>query len=268
MAASRIQVHHATAPSCWFSWGHEAVLNRLRLVYGDQIDVRVALGCVYEDFDGWIKHYDLDFKGFQAWQAESIQAMGVPIHAIQKRAEMPRSMLPATLAAAAARRQGARAGERYLRELVRLWNVEGQDVTRPEAQARAADAAGVDRARLVRDLGDEAGLLREIEEGTSEVPVGFYNLVVTDGKGHTITLDNEYDPSWAEAAVDLLARGALAKARPDDVAGYLREHGAAPLVEIARVFALPREEALARLEALEKAGEAERTILAGEPHWK
>jgi predicted DsbA family dithiol-disulfide isomerase len=268
MDAPRIQVHHATAPSCWFSWGYEAVLNRLRLVYGDQIDLRVTLGCVYEDFDDWIKHYDLDFKGFQEWQAESIRDMGVPIHAIQKRSEMPKSMLPATLAAAAARRQGERVGERYLRELVRLWNVEGKDITRPDVQVEAAKAAGADRARLVRDLDDRAGLLKEIEAVAPHVHVGFYNFVITDGRGHTVTLDNEYDPAFAEAAIDFLSRGALAKADPGDPGAYLREHGATSLVEIARVFAIPKEDALARLEALEKTGNAERVVLAGAPHWK
>src|SRR5207248_10615139 len=116
-------------------------------------------------------------------------------------------MLPATLAAAAARRQGAKLGERYLRELVRLWNVEGNDISTPAVQTQAAKAVGVDSGRLARDLADATGLAREIEESASPVHVGFYNFVITDGQGHTVALDNEYDPRWAEGAIDLLSRG-------------------------------------------------------------
>ena len=47
----RIAVVHFTAPTCWWSWGYEPVFNRLKLVYGDQINLLTAYGTVYEDVE-------------------------------------------------------------------------------------------------------------------------------------------------------------------------------------------------------------------------
>ncbi len=47
----RITVVHATAPTCWWSWGYEPVFNRLQLVYGDQINIVIFYAVVYEDIE-------------------------------------------------------------------------------------------------------------------------------------------------------------------------------------------------------------------------
>ena len=53
----KIAVVHATAPTCWWSWGYEPVFNRLELVYGDQIETFVYYGAVYEDIEEYKKEY-------------------------------------------------------------------------------------------------------------------------------------------------------------------------------------------------------------------
>ncbi len=53
--ARKVHVHHATAPTCWWSWGYEAVMNRLPLVYGDQVQVHLYRGVVYEDVQQYLK---------------------------------------------------------------------------------------------------------------------------------------------------------------------------------------------------------------------
>jgi hypothetical protein len=63
----RIAVVHFTAPTCWWSWGYEAVFNRLKLVYGDQIKIVILYGTVYEDIDEYKKNYELDDAGMVAW---------------------------------------------------------------------------------------------------------------------------------------------------------------------------------------------------------
>ena len=62
--STKIQVLHATAPTCFWSWGYEAVINRLKLVYGDQIEIKLATFCVYDDLDEYMKHYEMTFPEF------------------------------------------------------------------------------------------------------------------------------------------------------------------------------------------------------------
>jgi len=268
---TKIQVYHATAPTCFWSWGYEAVFNRLRLVYGDQIDVHVLTSCVYEDFDDYLKHYEMTFDEFVNWTKEGIQIMGVPLATDLKRARIPKSVMPATHAVMAAYRQGAEKGARFNRAILRRWNLELQDVTKEEILLEAATEASLIVAKFRKDLADTAGLQKDLEHQGHEfphLPVGFYNVVVSDGENRTVVMDHAFDPATVEDAIDWLSGGRLKKAVPRDIAGYLRDHGPAPLTEIARVFGLPPRKAETELAALVKRGKAARLTLAGAPHWR
>lgn len=270
-APPRIQVIHVTAPGCTWSWGYEPVFQRLDLVYGDQIDVRILLGCPYEDFDQWMRDYGMSWEEALAFFKEGAETMGVPILADHTRETLPWNVLPASLAAVAARRQEPEKARRFLRVLTRRVVVEGQHPTRPEVLVEAAREAGLDVARFQEDLADEAGIRDEYENpGGSfpHVPMGFYNVVVTDGAGRTVILDYAFDPRAVEEAIDYLSGGRLRKRQPRDAVAYVEDHGPAPLVEVARVFALAEKDALARLEEAEKGGRLERVTLAGAPHWR
>jgi len=269
--APRIQVVHAAAPTCFWSWGYEAVFNRLRLVYGDQIDLRVLISCVYTDFEEYLKHYELTFPELVTWTEEARDLMGVPLHTDLRREMFPPSQLPASLAVMAAFRQGEPKGVRFFRALLRRSCVEGQDVTRDDVLLAAAREAGLDETAFRRDYEDRGAREEDLARMGSEwrhLPVGFYNVAVTDGDRRTVILDYAFDPREIEEAVDYLSGGTLKKQRPEDVLGYLREHGPTPLVEIARVFALSPEEAQGRLAELEGEGRAIRTTLAHAPHWQ
>lgn len=268
--APRIHVVHATAPGCHWSWGYEAVLERLRLVYGDQISIHLVVSCPYDDWDQWLRDYEMTFDEALDWLAETGETMGTPIARLT-RETVPRTVLPASLAALAALRQGDKPGWRYHRALLRRYAVEGRDISQRDVIEEAAAEAGLDLARFRRDLADDEGLRAQMAEQGKDAPpmhVGFYNLGVTDGERRRVMLDYAFEPRMAEEAIDYLSGGTLVKRAPTDVVGYLREHGWAPLVEVARVFALDDDEARRRLEAHEKAGHVERTTLAGAPHWR
>lgn len=230
----KIHVVHATAPTCWWSWGYEAVFNRLALVYGDQVAVHVANLCVYEDWNEYKKHYELaDFGEFLSWAKEAEEMMGVPMKVDFTESGMPASCMPATLATLAAYRQGHEKGKRFAREMLRRFVVEGVDVTRDKVLQDAAAVAGLDATRFQRDMKDEGGLRGDLErqgEGAPPLHVGFYNIGITDGHGRTVTLDHQFEPSVVEEAIDFLARGKLKKSEPTDIASYLRQHGLTPLV--------------------------------------
>jgi len=266
----RIAVVHFTAPTCWWSWGYEPVFNRLKLVYGDQINVLTFYGTVYEDIEEYKKNYELDDAGMAAWAKEAQEIMGVPMHLNYRFDRMPKDMLPATLAVIAAERQGHEKGHRLYRALLRRNIVEDQDVTQEATIFGAVKEAGLDDTRFKSDWADQASLKTDLEkqgEGSPPVHVGFYNIAVTDGHGRTVYLDQKFQPSVVEEAIDYLSSGQLKKTRPADVHAYLQAHGPTSLVEVERVFNLSSKDALAELERLEKLGKAKRLTLSGANFW-
>ena len=268
--APRIHVVHATAPGCSWSWGYEGAFTRLKLVYGDQIGIHVHIGCPYSDFDQWLKDYNMSMDEAIEWLNETTPTMGVPFPTTTKE-NIPWNVWPATLGALAAMRQGGELGWRYHRALLRMVMVEQQDPVQRDVLLAAAREARLDVARFERDLADEEGLQSDYENQGRDAPpvhVGFYNVVVTDGDRRRVILDHAWEPREIEEAIDFLAGGKLRKQEPTDVLAYLRAHGLTPLVEVRRVFAIDDAAALRAVEDLEKAGQAERVMLAGAPHWR
>lgn len=266
----RIQVYHSTAPTCFWSWGYEAVFNRLRLVYGDQIDVHIQVACVYDDFQEYLKHYELTFEGMRDSTKEAIGIMGVPLHTDLVRDQFPPSVMPASFAAMAARRQGDVIGARFFRALLRRSCVEGQDVTRDPILLEAAKEAGLNLPRFRKDLANRDGLLADYQnqgDAFYHMPLGFYNVILTDGGDRTVILDHAFDPKIVDDAIDYLSGGTLRRRAPGDIVRYLRDHGPAPTKEIERVFGLTPSSAGVKLRRLASGGKVRSSRLARAAHW-
>ncbi len=267
---SKITVYHATAPTCWWSWGYEATLNRLALIYGDQIEIRLMLGTVYEDLKDWMKHYEVTNESWKGWAQESAELMGVPIRTDYRSDDEPKNVVSATYAVLAAEKQGHAKGARFMRAILRMFVVEGKDVTQRKTILDAAKEAGLDERQFDKDFGDTKARKEESDqqgEGFPHVPLGFYNLAVSDDGGRTVLLDNAFDPSLAEGAIDYLSGGKLTKRKPADIVGYLTSHGLASSVEVARVFAIKKTEVEGKLEELRKKGKVEKKVIIGSSHW-
>ena len=266
----QVHLYHATAPTCWWSWGYEAVLNRLALVYGDRVKVHLLLGCVYEDLDEWRRAYEMTESGQVRWARESAKIMGVPLRT-DYGGDQPRSVMPATLAVLAANRQGRGKGARFMRSVLRRFCVEGQDVTRDEVLEEAAKEAGLRLDAFFRDYRDTDARRAELEHqghGFPHVPLGFYNLALTDGGDRMVVLDYAFDPTVVEAAIDFLAGAGVPRQRPGDLVDYLRRHGPAPLRELARVLGRTDSDVTRALGRLAKQGRVEPIRIGGAAHWQ
>ncbi len=268
-SATQVHIYHATAPTCWWSWGYEAVLNRISLAYGGRVKIHLLLGCVYEDLDEWMRNYEMTVAGQEEWAREAVQIMGVPLRTTYGAGE-PKNVMPATLAVLAAKRQGEAKAARFMRALLRRFCVEGQDVTREAVLEEAAKEAKLNVDAFLRAYRDTDARREELTHqghGFPHVPLGFYSIALTDGGDRTVLLDYAFDPKVVEGAIDYLAGGRLPKQKPSDPVGYLRRHGSAPRSEIARVLGITEREAQKRLERLEKEGRVASVKLAGGPHW-
>ena len=265
----RVRIFHATAPTCHWSWGYEAVFNRLRLVYGKQVDFETMTLCVWDDFKEYLKEYGMKWAEFNPSLVEIKETIGLPIATRLKRSQVPFNMMAASLAAMAAYRQGDGKGQRFVRAILRKSCVEALDVSSPGVIEEAAAEAGLDLGRFKRDLRNKKA--REAEYGSQghgwpELPLSYFTVVVSDGHRHVL-LEHAFDPATVEGAVDYMGGGKLKKRKPTDIAGYIRHHGAAPTKEIERVFGLSSVQAKRKLAKLKKAGKVGEVKLAGASHW-
>jgi len=247
------------------------VFNRLPLVYGDQIDVKVATFCVYNDFSEYLEHNGMkDASEIESWAKEAAGQMGVPIFTGLSEFAFPKSAFPASLAVMAAMQQGHEKGARFMRSMLRQFVVEGKDTTQDPQMDQAAKESGLDLAKFDADAKDENKLMKAYEaqgESMPHLPIGFYNVAVTDGERKTVIIDHAFEPAEVEAAVDWLSGGKLKKSSPTDVLGYLKAHGLAPLVELRRAFSMDGASMKAKLDGLVKEGKARTVSIAGSPHW-
>jgi predicted DsbA family dithiol-disulfide isomerase len=265
-----IRLHHAMAPTCWWSWGYYGTLARVRLVYGDQVDFRIVNTAVYDDLDHWCTHNGMTPASMQEWAKESQAKMGVPIFQGYAKAKLPKDTTPAAFAVIAALRQGHPLGERFERALLRRSTVEGIDVTKADVIEAAAKEAGLDLARLRKDLADREGLLEDMgkqNEGAPNVPLGFYNMAIEDDRGRTILLDYAFEPDEVVNAIEYLSGGKLVKNTPNDPVAYLKATGPAPARELARAFGWNLAATEDKLKALGKDGLVRSVPVGGAPHW-
>jgi len=52
-----IVVVHYGDPWCWYSWGLEPAIQRLREVYEDQVRIIYRMGGVFKNLDDWRSKY-------------------------------------------------------------------------------------------------------------------------------------------------------------------------------------------------------------------
>lgn len=269
---TRIRVLHGASPFCWWSWGYEPVLNRLRLVYGDQIKVNTYQVPVYEDRDEHHRSYGTDDpKVRKEWVDEAAALMRIPLDLGTLAAE-PRSCVPGTLVCHAAEIVKPGAGERFARLVGYHLHMEhaGVDFDDDDALLKLAERAGAPAKAVEAAIEDgraEASL-REDAQAYHMLRLNFYALQVRDAEGRTVTIDNAFDAAKVEEAVDWLSRGALRKrAVPQDLAGYVAAHAPLTLREVTEVFRVDAAKALAAGQQAEKAGKVARRDVRGMACW-
>lgn len=265
-----VRVWHVAAPTCFWSWGFEGTLHRIRLRYGNQVDIRFIPAVVHTNLEEWMAHNEITRKSWDSWAEKAGKKMGIPIWTTYSSTKVPNDQTAATDAVVAAFRQGHPQGERFLRELLRRNVVEGKDVTRSATLASSAKACGLDVKRFEKDLKDKVGLQHDsdhMEEGAPHVPLGFYNLIVEDGSGRTVLMDFAFDPKPVEDVIEFLTGRSLKKNKPTDPAAFLAAAGATHAIELARAFGQALPAMQKQLTRLEEKGLVKQVELAGHPYW-
>ena len=113
-----IDVIHFADPWCWWSWGLEPVIQRLRAVYGDQLNLVYKMGGITDSIPAWRKEYDVEKdEALVAWISESSSITGMPADPRCYLKTNATTTWPACIAIKAAQLQGEGA-----ESFVKSWN--------------------------------------------------------------------------------------------------------------------------------------------------
>ena len=248
-----VTVVHFADPWCWWSWGLEPVLQRLKEVYGHRLEIEYRMGGTFERLDQWMKEYAVDERSAVDWIRESIGMHHMPLDpGYILRTE---STYPACLAVTAAGLQDRGKAERYLRRLMEGFMVEGRTST-PAEFAQRAQQVGLDGGKVTRDMGSKkvTDAFAADRRAMKDRGMNFLSLAI-EADGRTETKSEVFSARPFEEIIDRLAPG-LPKRSPVDILEYMERHTGTltPAHEIAEVFQISDADAAARLRNLQGAG--------------
>jgi len=255
MAEPLIEIVHFADPMCWWSWGLEPILQRLKEVYGDNLKVTYRMGGTYRDRDEWMKEYEVDEQSTLHWVHESVAMTGMHVVPDYMWRSKALSTYPGCLAFKAAQLQSAAKADRYFRRMMEAFQVECRPATEDE-YARLAAEVGLDGERLRQDMKTPAvqKAFEEDQHAMHAAHANFLSLVVRNREGKAVAKGQTFTAGPFEEIVDRLAPG-LPKRTPSDILEYVEHHkGLTPAREIAEVFRITEADARTRLDKLAAAG--------------
>ena len=250
-----VEIVHFADPWCWWSWGLEPVLHRLKEVYGENLKVTYKMGGQFESLQGWMEEYDVDQRSTVEWIRESIELTKMPIRPDYYFRTGVTSSYPACRAFKAAQLQSEELASRYLRRMMEAFGFECRAATDDEIIS-LAEEIGLDGRRLRKDSHSKAvaKVLDVDREEMHRSGVNFLSLLVRNRDGRQVIEGEIFTAKPFETIIDDLAPG-LPKRSPADILEYMEHHRAlTPAHEIAEVFRIPDADAHHRLEKLAAEG--------------
>ena len=267
-----VEVIHFADPWCWWSWGLEPVISRLKEVYGDQIRVSYRMGGVADDVGKWRKEYGVvEDEALRAWVVESSEMTGMPADQDYFLKSGAKTTWPACKAFKAAQLQGEDLAEKFLRRLTEAIMLESQDGSDEEVYLRVAREVGLDVDRLRADARSKK--VRELfEHERGEMNVSFLTLVYVNARtGRGIPVSNTFEASHHEEALEKVAGVQLVRSTPVDILGYLERHRGYTVFpkELSEVFGASAFEIEGRMKTLVAGGLVDEVRLPfGPVGWK
>jgi SAM-dependent methyltransferase/predicted DsbA family dithiol-disulfide isomerase len=264
-----VEIVHFADPWCWWSWGLEPVLQRLREVYGDNVKITYKMGGQFESLDDWMREYGQDEHTTLDWVRESVDLTKMPVRPDYYFRTGVKSSYPACRAFKAAQLQSEERAARYFRRMIEAFALECRPAT-DEELVRLATEARLDADRLRRDIVSEE-VSKAFEADREEMRasgVNFLSLLIRNGKGEQVVKGETFTAKPFETIIDDLVPG-LPKRSPADILEYVEHHrGLTPAHEIAEVFRIPEADAHDRLGKLAASGVLTAREFDGIPAWQ
>jgi len=177
-----VEIVHFADPWCWWSWGLESVIQRLKAVYGDQIKVIYRMGGITDDVSEWRREYDVvKDEELRSWITESTSITRMPADPEYYLKTKVKSTWDACVAVKAAQAQGEEMGERFYRRLMETIQLESKNGSEEEVYSEVAKEVGLDLWRLKREI--DSGKAREsFQNDKKAMGVSFLTLSYVNRK--------------------------------------------------------------------------------------
>lgn len=181
-----VKLIYFTDPICSSCWGIEPQLRRLKLEYGNDVEIEYHMGGLLPDWSynsgGISKPSDVAHH----WDEVS-QYYNMPIDGDVWLEDPLDSSYPPSIAFKAAQLQDEHKALVFLRGMREMVFLRKQNIAKWEQIGQAAADAGLDTTKLKQDYATTAKTLfqQDLELAKSMGVRGFPTIFVTDGNGHT-----------------------------------------------------------------------------------
>jgi putative protein-disulfide isomerase len=262
-----MEVIHFADPFCWWSWGLEPILHRLKEVYGDQVEVIYRMGGMADKISNWRQTCNVtEDKALQTWINKSMSMTGMPLDRDFVIKSSAQSSWPACVAVKAAELQSKELGAKFFRKLMEAIQVKATNVSEEGVYLAVAKEIGLDPEQLRKDIssGSAASLFDKDRE---EMKVNFLTLVLMNKRTKkSKAIGGVFISDPYEKAIEELSGGKLSKKVPRDILEYFMRHPdyLIPAKEIAVVFGVSVKDAEKRLDILSRGDLLKTTLIAGD----
>lgn len=254
-----IQVIYFTDPICSSCWGIEPQLRKLKLEYGNSIEIDYRMGGLLRDWSynsgGISKPADVAHH----WDEVS-DYYDMPIDGDLWLEDPLYSSYPPSIAFKAAQLQDNEKALLFLRELREMVFLKKQNITKWEFLVRAAQKVGLDPERLKMDM--EGAAKQQFEEDLTlakELGVrGFPTLIFVDQTGNKEVVYGSKPYAFFEMAILKLAPSATKSEYRKNWEALFAKFTTLTAKEYAELSGTPREESETFLNALSNKGELEK----------
>ncbi|MBO6515274.1 MAG: DsbA family protein [Bacteroidia bacterium] len=264
-----IRVTYYTDPICSACWAIEPQLRKLKLEYGDVVEVEYRMGGLLPDWSynsGGISkpsdvahHWD-EVSGYYDMPIDGDVWLEDPLP----------SSYPPSIAFKAAQMQNEEKAHLFLRELREMVFLKKVNIAKWEHLKEAAEVVGLDTIQLKSDYNGEAKQLFEADlQNSRQAGVrGFPTLLFRDSIGNTRVIYGARPYVHFEAAVEALYNNAVKASYPTDGESLFKLFGSMTAREFSELSGTSRSESEAQLDQLIDDQHLEKTSTKNGSLWK
>jgi predicted DsbA family dithiol-disulfide isomerase len=251
-----IKVIYYTDPICSSCWGIEPQLRKLKLEYGDIIDVEYRMGGLLPDWSYNSGGISNPSDVAHHWD-EASAWYDMPIDGDVWLEDPLSSSYPPSIAFKAAQMQNKEKAVQFLRELRELLFLQKKNIAKWEYISLAAQKAGLDTVQLKNDYEGEAKelFIEDLELAQKLGVRGFPTMFFADSLGKQEKVYGSKPYSVYEHAISKLQPSVTRYRYERDWKTLFSKYPTLTSREFAELSEIPRHEADAFLQKLHEAGE-------------
>lgn len=264
-----VKVIYFTDPICSSCWAIEPQLRKLKLEYGETVEVEYRMGGLLPDWSynsgGISKASDVAHH----WDEVSVY-YDMPIDGDVWLEDPLHSSYPPSIAFKAAQLQDEQKALQFLREVREMVFLEKKNIAKWEHIEAAAQRAGLDTSQLKSDFEGDAKLLfqQDLDIAKSMGVRGFPTMFFTDDQGNKELVYGSKQYAFFETALLKLHPSAVKREYAKDWESLFEQFGSLTAKEFVELSGEPRSQSESKLNELADNGHLEKLTTKNGSIWR